>query len=109
MLLIKLFSFPIYWYSNRIIFFTYTDLPTISEQSTIIMTESNSHVKACFNDTGSPKPSMKIDQQANKIVNSFVEIDENCVYFVPQNVKDAKKVLWQQKTVLDNQMLSLVF
>ena len=64
-------------------FCTYTDLPTISEQPTIIMSESKSRVKTCFNVTGSPNPSLKIDQQARKIVNSSVEIDENCVYFVP--------------------------
>ncbi len=73
-------------------FCTYTGLPTISKLSTNVMSESNSSVKACFNVTGSPKPSLKIDQQANKIVSSSVEIDENCVYFVPKNVKDADKI-----------------
>ena len=64
----------------------------MSEQSTIILSESNFCVKACFNVTESPKPCLKVDQQANKIVNSSVEIDENCVYFAPKNVKDAEKV-----------------
>ena len=56
------------------------------------MSESNSRVKACFNVTGSPKPSLKIDQQANKIVNSFVEIDEYCVYFVPHKVNNTGNI-----------------
>ena len=73
-------------------FCTYTDLPTISEQF-FILRESNSRVKACFNVTGSPKPSLKMHQQANKVVNRSVEIDENCMYFVPENVKDAEKVI----------------
>ena len=73
-------------------FCAYTDLPTISEQSAIIMSNSKSRVKACFNVTGNPKPSLKIDQQANKIVNSSVELEENCIYFVLKNVKDAEKV-----------------
>ncbi|XP_062523201.1 uncharacterized protein LOC134197867 isoform X2 [Corticium candelabrum] len=68
-------------------------LPTISEQSTVILSESNSRVKACFNVTGSPKPSLKIDQQANKIVDSSVEIADNCVYFVPENVKNAETII----------------
>ncbi len=73
-------------------FCAYTDFPTISEQSTIIISNSKSHVKACFNVTGNPKPFLKIDQQANQIVNSSVQIEDNCVYFVLQNVKDAEKV-----------------
>ena len=73
-------------------FCTYTDLPTISKLSTNVMSESNSSVKACFNVTGSPKPSLKIDQQANEMVSSSVEADENCVYIVPQNVKDAENI-----------------
>ncbi len=64
-------------------FGTYTDLLTLSELSTIILSESKSRLKACFNVIESPKPSLKFDQQANKIVNNSVEIDENCVYFVP--------------------------
>ena len=56
------------------------------------MSKSNSCVKACFNVIGSPKPSLKIAQQANKLVNSSVEIDEKCIYFVPENVKNAEKV-----------------
>ncbi|XP_062499795.1 uncharacterized protein LOC134177095 isoform X2 [Corticium candelabrum] len=68
------------------------DLPTISEQSAIITSNSKSRVKACFNVTGNPKPSLKIDQQANQIVNSSVELEENCIYFVLQNVKDAENV-----------------
>ncbi len=60
-------------------FGTYTDLPTISEQSTIILSESKSRVKVCFNVTRSPKPTLKLDQQANKFVNSSVKIDKNCV------------------------------
>ncbi len=72
-------------------FCTYTDLPTISERS-VILRKSNSRVKACFNVTGIPKPSLKKDQQANKIVNSSVEIDENCIFFDHENVKDAEKV-----------------
>ncbi|XP_062500276.1 uncharacterized protein LOC134177506 [Corticium candelabrum] len=67
------------------------DLPTISEQSTIIWSESNSRVKTCFNITGSPKPSLKMNQQANKIVNSSVEIDESCVYFVFHKGNNAGK------------------
>ena len=55
------------------------------------MSESNSRVKACFNVNGRPKPSLKIDHQANIIVNSSVEKKEDCVYFVLQNVKDAEK------------------
>ncbi len=56
------------------------------------MNESNSCVKACFNVTGRPKPSLKIDQQANKIVKGSVEKEEDCVYFVLRNVKDADKI-----------------
>ena len=71
---------------------TYMDLSTISEKSIIILSESNSRVKACFNVTGSPKPSLKFDQQANKIVNSSVEIDKNCGYFMPENLKGAENI-----------------
>ena len=50
-------------------------------------------MKACFNVTGSPKPSLKMYQQVNKVVNRSVEVDENCIYFVPENVKDAETVI----------------
>ena len=56
------------------------------------MSESNSRVKACFNVTGRPKPFLKIDQQANEIVNSYVEKKEDCVYCVLQNVKYAENI-----------------
>ncbi len=49
-------------------------------------------MKACFNVTESPKPSLKIDEQPNKIVKSSVEIDQNCLYFVLENVKDVKNL-----------------
>ena len=67
--------------------------PTISRQSDILLGVSGSTVEACFNVTGSPKPSLKIrNSDHNNDIMSSIKKENGCVYFGPLNRSDDKNV-----------------
>ena len=67
--------------------------PTISRQSDILLGVSGSAVEACFNVTGSPKPSLKISKGINNNdIASSINTENGCVYFGPLNLSDDKNV-----------------
>ena len=68
-------------------------MSTISLQSDILVGVLGSTVEACFNVTGSPKPSLKINKgNNNSDIVSSINTENSCVYFGLLNLNDARNV-----------------